>query len=104
MVSMTIEYDVPVPMRDGVVLRADVYRPEGQGTWPVIVARTPYDKGDLPELQFLDPWLAVRRGFIAVVQDVRGRFKSEGEFLPFAAEGPDGEDTISWAASLSGAS
>jgi putative CocE/NonD family hydrolase len=91
-------------MRDGVVLRADIYRPEGDGPWPVIVARTPYDKGDVPELLFLDPWLAARRGFIAVVQDVRGRFNSEGEFRPFTAEGPDGEDTISWAASLSGAS
>ncbi|MDQ0664594.1 putative CocE/NonD family hydrolase [Arthrobacter ulcerisalmonis] len=101
--SVTIEYDVPVPMRDGVVLRADVYRPEGNGPWPVIVARTPYDKGDVPELSFLDPWLAARRGFIAVVQDVRGRYSSEGQFRPFVAEGPDGEDTISWAASLPGA-
>lgn len=104
MVSVKIEYDVPVPMRDGVVLRADIYRPEGDGPWPVIVARTPYDKEDVPELLFLDPWLAARRGFIAVIQDVRGRFKSEGEFQPFVAEGPDGEDTISWAACLAGAS
>ena len=60
--NLKIEYNVPVPMRDGVVLRADVYRPEGDGPWPVIVARTPYDKGDVPELLFLDPWLAARRG------------------------------------------
>jgi len=53
---------------------------------------------------FLDPWLAARRGFIAIVQDVRGRYNSEGEFQPFVAEGLDGEDTISWAASLPGAS
>ncbi|MCQ6272763.1 CocE/NonD family hydrolase [Pseudarthrobacter sp. R1] len=102
--SVKIEYNVPVPMRDGVILQADVYRPEGDGPWPVIVARTPYDKGEVPELLFLDPWLAARRGFIAVVQDVRGRFKSEGDFRPFMAEAPDGEDTIAWAASLSGAS
>lgn len=101
---VTIEYDIPVPMGDGVVLRADIYRPEGVGPWPVIVARTPYDKGDVPELLFLDPWLAARRGFIAVVQDVRGRYGSEGEFRPFVAEGPDGEDTITWAAVLPGAS
>lgn len=104
MVSIKIEYDVPVPMRDGVILRADIYRPEENGPWPVIVARTPYDKGDVPELLFLDPWMAARRGFIAVVQDVRGRYSSEGDFRPFVAEGPDGEDTISWAASLPGGS
>ncbi|MFF1880117.1 CocE/NonD family hydrolase [Pseudarthrobacter sp. NPDC058196] len=101
---MTIEYDIPVPMRDGVVLRADIYRPGGNGPWPVIVARTPYDKGDLFVLSLLDPWLAARRGFMAVVQDVRGRYSSEGEFQPFVAEGFDGEDTISWAATLPGAS
>ncbi|GAB3001347.1 hypothetical protein GCM10023080_078990 [Streptomyces pseudoechinosporeus] len=43
MAGVTIEYDVPVPMRDGVVLRADVHRLEGPGSWPVIVSRTPYD-------------------------------------------------------------
>jgi putative CocE/NonD family hydrolase len=54
------------------------------------------------ELQYLDPWLAACRGFIAVVRDVRGRFASEGEFAPFVAEGLDAEDTINWAASLPG--
>lgn len=102
--SVTIQYDVPVPMRDGAVLRADIYSPVGNGPWPVIVARTPYDKGDVSGLSFLDPWQAARRGFIAVIQDVRGRHSSEGEFQPFVAEGPDGEDTISWAAALPGAS
>jgi putative CocE/NonD family hydrolase len=100
--SVTIEYDVPVPMRDGVVLRADVYRPEGDGPWPVIVARTPYCKTDDYDLQFLDPVLAARRGFIAVVQDVRGRFASEGAFVPFVHEATDGADTINWAATLPG--
>lgn len=104
MASVTIEYDIPVPMRDGVVLRADIYRPGGNGPCPVIVARTPYDKGNLFVLSLLDPWLAARRGFIAVVQDVRGRYSSEGEFQPFVAEGLDGEDTITWAAALPGAS
>lgn len=102
MPGVTIEYDVPVPMRDGVVLRADVYRPEGDGPWPVIVARTPYDKTDTLELQFLDPVRAARRGFIAVVQDVRGRFASEGEFVPFVNEATDGADTVDWAATVPG--
>ncbi|MFE9445321.1 CocE/NonD family hydrolase [Streptomyces sp. NPDC006602] len=104
MAGVTIEYDVPVPMRDGVVLRADVYRPEGPGPWPVIVSRTPYDKTDNYELQFLDPVLAARRGLIAVVQDVRGRFASEGEFVPLVNEATDGADTIEWAAQLPGSS
>jgi len=101
-VGLRIEYDVPVPMRDGVVLRADIYRPEGEGPWPVIVARTPYGKTDHYELQFLEPLLAARRGFIAVVQDVRGRYASEGEFLPLVNEATDGADTIDWAAALPG--
>ena len=102
MAGVTIEYDVPVPMRDGVVLRADVYRPAGDGPWPAIVARTPYSKTDHYELQFLEPLLAARRGFIAVVQDVRGRFASEGEFVPLVNEATDGADTIDWAAALPG--
>lgn len=102
MAGVTIEYDVPVPMRDGVVLTADVYRPAGEGPWPVIVARTPYGKTDHYELQFLEPLLAARRGFIAVVQDVRGRFASEGEFVPLVHEATDGADTVEWAAALPG--
>lgn len=104
MAGVTIEYDVPVPMRDGVVLRADVYRPEGQGPWPVIVSRTPFGKSDNYELQFLDPVLAARRGLIAVVQDVRGRFASEGEFVLLVNEAADGADTVGWAAKLPGSS
>jgi uncharacterized protein len=102
MTAVTIEYDVPVAMRDGVVLRADVYLPDGDGPWPVIVARTPYSKTDHYELQFLEPLLAARRGFIAVVQDVRGRFASDGEFVPLVHEANDGVDTIEWASRLPG--
>ncbi|MFF9040596.1 CocE/NonD family hydrolase [Streptomyces sp. NPDC014892] len=104
MTHMTTEYDVPVRMRDGVVLKADVYRPAGEGPWPVIVSRTPYDKNESMELLYLEPVLAARRGFIAVVQDVRGRFASEGEFLPFVHEANDGVDTVEWAATLPGSS
>jgi len=98
-----IEIDVPVEMRDGTVLRADVYRPAGDGPWPVIVARTPYDKSDPYVTMLLDPLLAVRHGLIAVIQDVRGRYASEGEtFVPFASEAQDGADTVAWAASMEG--
>jgi putative CocE/NonD family hydrolase len=98
-----VEYDVPVEMRDGTVLRADVYRPAGEGPWPVIVARTPYDKLDPYVTMLLDPLLAVRHGLIAVIQDVRGRYASEGElFVPLAFEAQDGADTVEWAARMKG--
>ena len=103
MAGACIEYDVPVEMRDGTVLRADVYRPAGDGPWPVIVARTPYDKFDPYVNMLLDPLLAVRHGLIAVIQDVRGRYASEGEtFVPFASEAQDGADTVAWAARMEG--
>src|SRR5712692_5260450 len=97
--SVLVELDVPVPMRDGVRLRANVYRlPEGR--WPVLLTRLPYGK-DLPlGGSVLDPVQAARRGYVVIVQDTRGRFASEGEFRPFEAEAEDGLDTIAWAAGL----
>ncbi|MDV6212741.1 CocE/NonD family hydrolase [Rhodococcus erythropolis] len=103
MSSATMEFDVPVTMRDGVVLRADVYRPAGEGPWPVLLMRTPYDK-QMP-LMFtgiLDTIRAVQRGYIVVHQDTRGRFKSDGEWLPWASERNDGYDTVEWAATIHG--
>jgi len=92
------DHDVPVPMRDGVVLRADVFRPKtGRGPFPVLVYRTPYDKDDAvtdhPTVRH-----AVERGYAVVVQDVRGRYASDGTFDAYHQEGPDGYDTIEWAA------
>jgi hypothetical protein len=92
-----VELDVPVPMRDGVTLRANVYRPP-EGRWPVLLTRLPYGK-DLPlGTAALDPLQAVRRGYVVVVQDTRGRFASEGAWNAFEGEGPDGADTVEWAA------
>jgi predicted acyl esterase len=98
-----VEYDIEAAMRDGVVLRADVYRPAGPGAWPVLLVRTPYGKQDPVILGLLDPLKATRRGFLVVIQDVRGRFASDGEWEPFTAERADGHDTIAWAARLPGA-
>ncbi|MFC7363269.1 CocE/NonD family hydrolase [Nocardioides astragali] len=90
-------------MRDGTVLRADVYRPSGDGPWPVIVVRTPYGKADPFENMFLEPLTAVKHGLIAVVQDVRARNASEGDdWVPLATEAQDGADTVAWAAHLDG--
>ncbi|MBV8719731.1 MAG: CocE/NonD family hydrolase [Chloroflexi bacterium] len=92
-----VELDVPVPMRDGVTLRANVYRPP-EGRWPVLLTRLPYGK-DLPlGSASLDPIQAVRRGYVVIVQDTRGRFASEGEWRPFELEADDGFDTVEWAA------
>jgi putative CocE/NonD family hydrolase len=88
---------VAVPMRDSVTLRANVYRPP-EGRWPVLLTRLPYGK-DLPlGTAGLDPVQAARRGYVVVVQDTRGRFTSEGAWNPFEGEGPDGADTVEWAA------
>src|SRR6476469_6314187 len=98
--SVLVEFDVPAAMRDGVTLRANVYRPP-DGRWPVLLTRLPYGK-DLPlGGGMLDPVQAARRGYAVVVQDTRGRFTSEGDWNPFEGEGPDGVDTIAWAANQS---
>jgi len=97
---VTVEFDVPAPMRDGVILRANVYRPAEAGRWPVLLTRLPYGK-DLPlGSSVLDPAQAARRGYVVIVQDTRGRFTSGGDWVPMQAEGDDGEDTIAWAAAL----
>ncbi|APE38329.1 X-Pro dipeptidyl-peptidase [Nocardia mangyaensis] len=100
MSQVAISFDVSVPMRDGVILRADVYRPTGPGPWPVLVQRTPYDKASPQAAAQLDILKAVRRGYIVVQQDTRGRFASDGEWLPWAHEHQDGYDTVEWAATL----
>jgi len=94
-----IERDVPVTMRDGTVLRADIYRPAIEGRFPVVVERTPYNKLTLFSA-FFDAQAAVDRGFVFIAQDTRGRFASDGEWLPWAFEREDGYDTIEWAAGL----
>src|SRR5919107_6093206 len=91
-----VDSGVAIPMRDGVVLRADLFRPPGAGRFPVLVYRTPYSRIEAPP----DPLVlaAVRRGYAVVLQDVRGRYGSGGVFRPYRQEGQDGYDTIEWAA------
>jgi putative CocE/NonD family hydrolase len=93
---VTVESNVAVAMRDGVTLRADVYRPAGEGRYPVLLTRTPYDRrGDVE----VGPALA-SHGYVVIQQDVRGRYGSEGVFDPFRNEANDGFDTVEWAAAL----
>lgn len=92
--SIRIDRDIPMTMRDGVVLRADVYRPDDSEKHPAIVVRTPYSKVMGGDSDFLSAVHAAFAGYAFVIQDTRGRFASEGEFMPGAPEGADGYDTI----------
>src|SRR5207237_6090586 len=94
-----VDLDVPARMRDGITLRANIYRPP-EGRCPVLLTRLPSGK-DLPlGSAILDPIQAARRGYVVIVQDTRGRFQSEGDWRAFVDEADDGIDTIAWAAEL----
>lgn len=101
MANIIVEKNVPCTMRDGTILYADIYRPDKEGEFPVLLTRLPYSK-DLPHYshRYLDTHRLVLNGFVVIIQDVRGRFQSEGEFRPFVHEADDGYDTVEWAASL----
>lgn len=98
------EDNVMIPMRDGVCLATDIYRPAlaGRplpGPFPLLMERTPYDKLRL-DLVAVGKYYA-RRGYVVAIQDVRGRFASEGEWYAFGDEGPDGFDSCEWLAARS---
>ena len=110
--SMLIERDVMIPMRDGVRLATDIYRPASHGepltgTFPVILERTPYDKSapSRSERSVADPKplgraavaeYFVSRGYVFIYQDCRGTHHSEGKFTKYLADGEDGYDTMAW--------
>ena len=98
---MTIAVDrgLTVAMPDGIRLATDVFRPAGPGRHPVVLLRTPYDRGHAAAFGLqINALQLVDAGFVVVTQDVRGRFASEGFFEPFRAEAADGVATIEWAA------
>src|SRR5467141_2072336 len=94
--EITVIRNVEAKMRDGVTLRADVYRPKAEGRYPVLLVRTPYDKQWISEFGHR----GAARGYVVIAQDVRGRFESEGEWYTFKYESQDGYDTVEWAAAL----
>ena len=99
MATIRIDKNVIVPMRDGVHLATDVYRLEGAGAAPVLLTRTPYDKEHtLRGSTTFDILHAVQAGYVVVIQDVRGRYASEGTFNAHGQESQDGADTIGWLA------
>ena len=97
--AVKVEKNVLAAMRDGVRLSADIYRLETADKVPVILVRTPYSK-DLYAGYSDFPRLAAERGYAVIVQDVRGRFTSEGVFSPYDQELNDGYDAVEWAAAL----
>ncbi len=96
-----IEFDQRVPMRDGITLSADIYRPMDSSPisrkYPVILTRTPYMK--LSERMLVPAKYFAERGYVFVAMDVRGRGDSDGTFVPYFNEGQDGYDAIEWCAS-----
>ena len=94
--EVTVEPGVAAKMRDGVTLRADVYRPKAEGKFPVLLQRTPYNKSHGVSFGVR----AAARGFVVIIQDVRGRYSSDGEWYTFKNESNDGYDTVEWAAAL----
>ena len=88
--------NIDIPMRDGVVLRANLFRPDAPGPFPGLLHRTPYGKATGGYERY------VRAGYVVVSQDARGRYASEGDFVPFTEpETPDpqdGYDSVEWLA------
>lgn len=84
-----------VPMRDGVKLATNIFLPPGEGPWPVVLTRTPYSKdgmfGSMANRY-------TKAGYAYVIQDCRGRFRSEGDYIPFENDREDGFDTVEWIA------
>jgi uncharacterized protein len=94
--EVIIQHDVGSTMRDGVILRADIYRPKADGKFPVLLQRRYVDKRTITDFGYR----GAARGYVVIIQDTRGRFSSEGDFYLFRDESNDGYDTVEWAAAL----
>ena len=91
--AVDMRLDVKVPMRDGVELSADIYLPRERGVFPTVLMRTPYDNNTQPNIE--KGRRLANQGYACVIQDVRGRWDSGGDYYPFR-EGEDGHDTQEW--------
>src|SRR5438105_14267387 len=94
--EVTVENNVPMKARDGVTLRANVYRPKPEGKSPVLLERSPYDKDNDEGFDMR----AAAHGVIYIIQDCRGRYASEGDWYTFRYESSDGYDAVEWARML----
>jgi len=92
--SLQVELDLKVPMRDGTLLSADLYRPSGAGPLPALLCRTIYDN---QQPRYLEPARTfAEHGYAVVLQDCRGRYDSDGVWEPYVCEAADGYDTQQW--------
>ncbi|MEJ2557088.1 MAG: CocE/NonD family hydrolase, partial [Anaerolineae bacterium] len=98
--NIAADKDVPFTMSDGTTLYADIYRPNVQGRFPALLNRVPYNKVAAQAYTYAHPIWYARHGYVVVVQDTRGRWRSEGEFDPFRHDANDGFETASWVAGL----
>lgn len=94
--EVKIEFNRRVKMRDGTELSADIYRPDKQGRFPVILSRTPYTKTSSSSLRIARYFAG--NDYVFITMDVRGRGDSDGKFVPYVNDGQDGYDAIEWAA------
>jgi hypothetical protein len=101
--DVSVERDVEARMRDGTILRADIWRPRGGGPFPVLLQRLPYEKEFALADSYSHPRWYASQGYIVVQQDCRGRYRSDGVWDPFVHEVEDGADTVAWGRSLPGA-
>ena len=98
--SVKFESNLELPLRDGTKTYVDVFRPDADGSFPGLLQRTPYDKSSVGSRGgTLDAVMAASRGYAVAIQDVRGRYNSEGEFYTFVNEINDGHDSVEWVAS-----
>ena len=96
--KVKVEENVVVPMRDGIKLYANVYRPDDSGSFPVVLTRLPYGKDEPYCFMPVHGRYWAKKGYACVIQDVRGKYASEGTFEPFVNEANDGYDTLNWIA------
>jgi uncharacterized protein len=94
-VSVLAEHNAVLPMRDGTLLRADLYRAARGGPFPALLIRTPYGE---PAVRTAPVLPALDAGFAVVLQYCRGTHTSDGHFTPFENESDDGVDAIDWCA------
>src|SRR4051794_5822649 len=96
--TYSVSVDVPVPMRDGTKLATNIWRPDAPEPVPVLLVRLPYGKQGLTTYTGTSPniFALVEAGYAIAVQDTRGTFASEGEFVPYVDDVDDGTDTVAW--------
>ena len=95
---------VALTLADGTRLDADIWAPDAPGRFPVLAMRQPYGRRIASTVCYAHPRWYAAQGYVVVIQDVRGRGSSEGEFDPFVHEAADGADSVAWAAALPGTS